>query len=130
MRDDQGFTLIELLVVVLIIAILAAIAIPAFLAQRERAYMADITAALKEGSTAAEAYGADNEGDYSGLDGDIGPLLEAQGYRASSAVSISVAATSDDYCLTATYSLLSAPHEWKTATYDSDLGKPTEANTC
>jgi type IV pilus assembly protein PilA len=36
-REERGFTLIEIMIVILIIAILAAIAIPSFLGKRDRA---------------------------------------------------------------------------------------------
>jgi prepilin-type N-terminal cleavage/methylation domain-containing protein len=58
-----GFTLIELLIVVAIIAILAAIAIPNFLAAQTRAKVADSQASMRTLATGLEAYAVDNN-DY------------------------------------------------------------------
>ncbi len=58
--NKNGFTLIELLIVVAIIAILAAIAIPNFLAAQMRSKVARTYASLQTIATALESYCVDN----------------------------------------------------------------------
>ena len=63
-QDEKGFTLIELLVVILIIGILAAIALPAFLNQRGKAQDTEAKSAARTAQTAMETWYTDEQ-DYS-----------------------------------------------------------------
>ena len=60
-QDEKGFTLIELLVVILIIGILAAIALPAFLSQRGKAQDTDAKAKARTAQTAFETMYTDDQ---------------------------------------------------------------------
>jgi type IV pilus assembly protein PilA len=62
--SEAGFTLIELLVVMLILGILAAIALPAFFNQKEKASDAKAKEYAHSAQVAIETYATDNNGSY------------------------------------------------------------------
>jgi type IV pilus assembly protein PilA len=128
-REDgeKGFTLIELLVVVLIIGVLAAIAIPAFLNQREGAWKSQVESDLKNAALAAETYSMDHNGSFKDIgEGDITTAAEwkAAGFNATKDVTITADISTDfnSYELTGKHSSLGT----KSFVYDSKTGKTVE----
>ena len=67
-QSESGFTLVELLVVMLILGLLAAIAIPSFFNQRDKARDADAKSVARTSQTAMETYATDHQGSYVGAD--------------------------------------------------------------
>ncbi len=129
--DQEGFTLIELLVVMVIIGILAAIAIPSFLAQRDKGYQAAEKGDLQVAAISEHAYATDNNGSYAsdvvssaatsgplGLQGDrptVGVVITAVSYQSSGGVS------NDSYCLFATYAAKTTAVYWLTSENDTPV---------
>jgi type IV pilus assembly protein PilA len=103
-QDEKGFTLIELLVVILIIGILAAIALPAFLNQRAKAQDSEAKSNVRTAQTAMETYYTDNQSYAAVTVADlqnIEPALQnAQGLAVSNPTatgySVSVTSKSND----------------------------------
>jgi type IV pilus assembly protein PilA len=81
--SEKGFTLIELLVVMLILGILAAIAIPAFLNQKSKASDASAKEMARTMQTAEETCSTDNNGQYTNCNlarlQSIEPTIQAGG---------------------------------------------------
>jgi type IV pilus assembly protein PilA len=65
-QGEAGFTLVELLVVMLIIGLLAAIAIPGFFNETQKANDVQAKVFVRTAQTAVEAYATDNNGSYVG----------------------------------------------------------------
>jgi type IV pilus assembly protein PilA len=68
--DEEGFTLIELLIVLVVVGILVAIAVPSYLAFRDRAADTASQSIIRTAATAATAYAMDNTGEPNDADND------------------------------------------------------------
>lgn len=91
-RTQDGFTLIELLVVVIVVGIIAAIAVPVYLNQREKAVQKALVSDLKHAGTLAQmmimegrfpGFARCFDADACAQPGQITAVLEAEGLRLS-----------------------------------------------
>jgi type IV pilus assembly protein PilA len=102
LQGQRGFTLVELLVVVLIIGILAAVALPTFLGQRDKGFDADAKSNARNVQTLVESCGLSQAGNYKLCD----TALEIGGFAAvigTTAGKVTIVSSGPDvYVITAT----------------------------
>jgi type IV pilus assembly protein PilA len=102
--EESGFTLVELLVVMLILGLLAAIAIPSFFNQRDKAKDADAKEAARTMQTSVETWATDHGGAYNGTNVPTAADLKAIEPTLNNAtfVDADITATANSYSVKAT----------------------------
>ena len=120
---DGGFTLIELLVVILIIAILAAIAIPVFLRQREKGWRSQMESAVKNAATAEESFLTSS----TAYTTSTASLMDDEGLKVAADVTLTIDVDGGKaYCIKATHNNLDATDNYY---YHSEVGQPETSDS-